>query len=76
MIEEIMPKRKPAMLISFHTVLNLFGGVLILKSPNGQGHNARHHPPPSQIDLLDSRRVGGRVHAVVMRTGCQELLLF
>jgi hypothetical protein len=27
--------------------------------------NARHHPPRSPIDLLDSRRVRGRVHAVV-----------
>src|SRR5829696_6926519 len=28
-------------------------------------HNARHHPPPRAIDLHESRRVGGRVHAVV-----------
>ena len=27
--------------------------------------NARHHPPPRAIDLHESRRVGGRVHAVV-----------
>jgi hypothetical protein len=27
--------------------------------------NARHHPPPRQIDLHESLRVGGRVHAVV-----------
>jgi hypothetical protein len=30
-------------------------------------HNARHHPPPRMIDLHESRRVGGRVHAVVRR---------
>src|SRR5829696_9183298 len=30
-------------------------------------HNARHHPPPRAIDLHESRRVGGRVHAVVRR---------
>src|SRR5215203_4951010 len=28
-------------------------------------HNARHHPPPRAIANDDSRRVGGRVHAVV-----------
>jgi hypothetical protein len=27
--------------------------------------NARHHPPPRAIDLYESCRVGGRVHAVV-----------
>ena len=31
--------------------------------------NARHHPPPQAIDLHESRRVGGRVHAVVGRQG-------
>ena len=30
-------------------------------------HNARHHPPPQAFDLHKSRRVGGRVHAVVRR---------
>jgi hypothetical protein len=30
-------------------------------------HNARHHPPRGPVDLLDSRRVPGRVHAVVRR---------
>jgi hypothetical protein len=29
--------------------------------------NARHHPAPREIDLHESPRVGGRVHAVVRR---------
>ncbi len=32
-----------------------------------QQSNARHHPPPRQIDVYDRQRVGGRVHAVVRR---------
>ena len=30
-----------------------------------QQSNAKHHPPPRVIDVDESRRVGGRVHAVV-----------
>src|ERR1041385_2210853 len=31
--------------------------------------NARHPPPPQEIAEDESRRVGGRVHAVVSRRG-------
>jgi hypothetical protein len=30
---------------------------------------AHEHPPPRTIDVDESRRVGGRVHAVVGRRG-------
>ena len=30
-------------------------------------YNARHHPPPQELELHDIMRVGGRVHAVVRR---------
>jgi hypothetical protein len=33
----------------------------------GQRHSVRHHTLPRAIDLHESRRVGGRVHAVVRR---------
>ena len=38
-----------------------------LSPPVRSGSNARHHPPPHKVDLHESHRVGGRVHAVVMR---------
>lgn len=42
-----------------------------------QASNARRHPPRSPIDLHESRRVGGRAHAVVRwRLSLEELLEF
>ena len=35
--------------------------------------NARHHPPPQEIEVDDKQRVGGRVHAVVRLRRVQKL---
>ena len=47
--------------------------ILVVKSfifyclSESKTSNARHHPPPQAIDVDESHRVGGRVHAVVGR---------
>src|SRR4051794_27523653 len=33
--------------------------------PPSREHTARHHPPASPMEIDESRRVAGRVHAVV-----------
>lgn len=54
-------------------ILLLHNRVNINVFNSREAPNAAHHPPRGPIDLLDSRRVRGRVHALVGRRGGDNL---